>query len=139
MYFDYSSFSYVAFELSKWLFQLSVCLSLSSSNFSFILLQVIACVGLLLRLLSLVVLKLYKLSVNQELILFHTKRELINAWLSTARYDIKNIIFEVTEIKLLNKDTYQHFKAHQEQDGEESYVLTFLSTKRIMINSKMHR
>ena len=107
--------------------------------FPFILLQVIACVGLLLRLLSLVVLKLYKLSVNQELILFHTKRELINAWLSTARYDIKNIIFEVTEIKLLNKDTYQHFKAHQEQDGEESYVLTFLSTERIMINSKMHR
>ena len=112
------------------------CLRLS---FPFILLEVIACIRLLLRLLSLVVLKWYKLSVNQESILFHTKRELINSWLSTARYYLKNIIFEVTEIKLLNKDTYQQFKAHQEQDGEESYVLTFFSTERIMINSKMHR
>ena len=114
------------------------CLRLS---FPFILLEVIACIRLLLRLLSLVVLKWYKLSVNQESILFHTKRELINSWLSTARYYLKSIIVEVTDIKLLNKDTYQQFKAHQEQDREESYALIFFffSTERIVINAKMHR
>ena len=113
------------------------CLRLS---FPFILLEVIACIRLLLRLLSLVVLKWYKLSVNQESILFHTKRELINSWLSTARYYLKSIIVKVTDIKLLNKDTYQQFKAHQEQDREESYALIFFfSTERIVINAKMHR
>ena len=44
-------------------------------------------------------------------------------------------------LKLLNKDTYQQFKAHQEQDREESYALIFcfFSTERIVINAKMHR
>ena len=86
-----------------------------------------------------VVLKLYELSVNQELISFQTKRELINLWLPNARSYFKNNGFEVTDIKLLNKDTCQQFKAHQEQDGGESYVLNFFATRRIVINAKMHR
>ena len=48
-------------------------------------------------------------------------------------------LFEVTDIKLLNKDTCQQFKAHQEQDGGESYVRNFFATRRIVINAKMHR
>ena len=95
--------------------------------FPFILLEVIACVRLLLRLKSLVLLMLYKLSVNQESILFHSKREITNSWLSTERYYLKKIIFEVTDIKLLNKDIcQQQFKAHKEQDGQESYVVFFV-------------
>ena len=86
-----------------------------------------------------VVLKLYELSVNQESISFQTKRELIDLWLSTTRSYFKSNGFEVTDIKLLNKDTWQQFKAHQEQDGGESYVLNFFTTGRIVINAKMHR
>ena len=86
-----------------------------------------------------VVLKLYELSVNQELISFQTKGELINLWLSTARSYFKNNGFEVIDIKLSNKDTCQEFKAHQEQDGGESYALNFFATGRIVINAKMHR
>ena len=86
-----------------------------------------------------VVLKLYDLSVNQESTSFQTKRELINLWLSTTRSYFKNNGFEVTDIKLLNKGTCQQFKAHQEQDGGESYVLNFFATRRIVINAKMHR
>ena len=33
----------------------------------------------------------------------------------------------------------QQFKARQEQDGSESYVLKFFATGRIVINAKMHR
>ena len=54
-----------------------------------------------------VVLKLYELSVNQESISFQTKSELINLWLSTTRFYLQNNGFEVTGIKLLNKDTRQ--------------------------------
>ena len=72
-----------------------------------------------------VVLKLYELSVNQESILFQTKRELINLRVSTTRSYIKNNGFEITDIKLLNKDTCQHFKTLHKQDGGESYVLNF--------------
>ena len=43
------------------------------------------------------------------------------------------------DVKLFNKDTCQQFKAHQEQDGGESYVLNFFTTGRIVINAKMHR
>ena len=63
----------------------------------------------------------------------------MNLWLSTTRSYFKNSGFEVTEIKLLNKDTCQQFKAHQEQDGGESYVFNFFATGRIVINAKMHR
>ena len=57
-------------------------------------------------------------------------------YLSTARSYFKNNGFEVTGIKLLNKDTCQPFKAHQEEDGGESYVLNFLTTGRIVIKAK---
>ena len=73
-----------------------------------------------------VVLKLYKLSVNQESVSFQTKGELINLWLSTTRSYLKNNGCEVTDIMLLNKDTCQQFKAHEEQNEGESYVLKFL-------------
>ena len=86
-----------------------------------------------------VVLRLYDLSVNQESTSFQTKRELINLWSSTTRTYFKNNGFEVTDIKLLNKDMCQQFKAHQEQDGGESHVLNFFATGRIVINAKMHR
>ena len=33
----------------------------------------------------------------------------------------------------------QQFKASQEQDGSESYVLKFFATGRIVINAKKHR
>ena len=52
---------------------------------------------------------------------------------------LKNNGFEVTDIKLLNKGTRQQFKAQQEQEGGESYVLNFFATGRIVINAKMHR
>ena len=83
--------------------------------------------------------KLYKLSVNQESISFQAKRELINLWLSTTKSYFKNNGFEVRDIKLLNKDTCQQFKAHQEQDGGKSYVLNFSTAGRIVINAKMHQ
>ena len=60
-------------------------------------------------------------------------------YLSTTRSYFKNNGFEVTDIKLLNKDTCQQFKAHQEQDGGESYVLNFFTIGRIVINAKMHQ
>ena len=82
---------------------------------------------------------MYELSVNQELIPFQTNRDLINLWLSTTRSYFKNNGFEVTYIKLLNKDTCQQFKAHQEQYEGESYVLNFFTTGRIVINAKMHQ
>ena len=61
-----------------------------------------------------VVLKLYKLSVNQESISFQKKGELINLWLSTTRSYLKNNSSEGTDIMSLNKDRCQQFKAHQE-------------------------
>ena len=61
-----------------------------------------------------VVLRLYDLSVNQESTSFQMKRELINLWSSTTRTYFKNNGFEVTDIKLLNKDTCQQFQAHEE-------------------------
>ena len=64
-------------------------------------------------------------NANQELISFQMKRDLINLWLSTRRSYFMNNGFEVTDIKFFNKDTCQQLKAHQEQDGGESYVLNF--------------
>ena len=59
--------------------------------------------------------------------------------MSTTRSNLKNCSYEVTEKKLLNTDTCQQFKAHQEQDGGESYIFFFFTIERIMINAKMHR
>ena len=56
-------------------------------------------------------------------------------WLSITRSYFKNNGFEVSELRLLNKDTCQQFKAHQ-NSGNESYVINFYSTGRIVINSK---
>ena len=41
----------------------------------------------------------------------------------------------MTDIKLINKDTCQQFRANQ-RDGSENYVLNFYSTEKIVINSK---
>ena len=41
----------------------------------------------------------------------------------------------MTDIKLINKDTYQQFRANQ-RNSNENYVLNFYSTERIVINSK---
>ena len=87
-----------------------------------------------------VVLKLYELSVNQESISYQTKKELVNLWLSIARSYLKNNGFDVSDIRLLNNETCQQFKAHQEQvDEVESYVLNFYTTGRIVITTKLHR
>ena len=73
------------------------------------------------------------------MISFQTNRELINVWLSTAKSYLKNIGFDFTGIKLLNKDMFQQLKAHQEQDGGKSYVLNCVATGRIVKNEKMHQ
>ena len=87
-----------------------------------------------------VLLKLYELSVNQESILYQTKKESLNLWLSITRSYLKNNGFDISDIKLLNNETCQQFKALQEQiDEGESYVLNFYTTGRIVINTKLHR
>ena len=80
-------------------------------------------------------LKVHELAVNKESIYFQTDRKLVDLWLSFTRSYFKNNRFDVTDIKLINKDTWKQFRANQ-RNGNESYVLNFYSTGRIFINSK---
>ena len=80
-------------------------------------------------------LKVHELAVNKEAISFQTDRKLVDLWLSFTRSYFKNNRFDVTDIKLINKDTWKQFRANQ-RNGNESYVLNFYSTGRIFINSK---
>ena len=82
-----------------------------------------------------VLLKVHKLAVNKELISFQADRKLVDLWLSITRSYFKNNGFDVTDIKLINKDTCKQFKAKQ-RNGSENYVLNFYSTGRIVINFK---
>ena len=82
-----------------------------------------------------VLLKVHKLAVNKESISFQTDRKLVDLWLSITKWYFKNNGFYVTDIKLINKDTCQQFRANQ-RNGIENYVLNFYSTGGIVINSK---
>ena len=83
-------------------------------------------------------LKDFELSVNQESVSFQTKKDLINTWLAISRSYFKNNGFEVTDIKLLNNDKCQQFKA-QQNHGTENYVLNFYTTGRVVIQTKSNR
>ena len=82
-----------------------------------------------------VLLKAHELAVNKESIFFQTIKKLVDLWLSITRSYFKNNGFDVTDIKLINKDTCKQFRANQ-RNGSENYVLNFYSTGRILINSK---
>ena len=82
-----------------------------------------------------VLLKIHELAVNKESISFQIDKKLIDLWLSITRLYFKNNGFDVTDIKLINKDTCKHFGENQ-RNGNENYVLNFYSTRRIVINSK---
>ena len=79
--------------------------------------------------------KVHKLAVNKESISFQTDRKFVDLWLPITRSYFKNSGFDVTDIKLINKDTCKQFRANQ-RNGSENYVLNFYSTGRIVINSK---
>ena len=59
----------------------------------------------------------------------------VDLWLSITRSYFKNNRLDVTDIKLVNKDIYQRFRANQ-RNCIENYVLNFCLTGRIVINSK---
>ena len=82
-----------------------------------------------------VLLKVHEIAVNKELISFQTDRKLVYLWLSITRSYYKNNGFDVTDMKLINKDTCKKFRANQ-RNGNENYVLNFYSTGSIVINSK---
>ena len=82
-----------------------------------------------------VLLKIHKLAVNKKSISFQIDKKLVDLWLSITRSYFKNNGFDVTDIKLINKDTCKHFGANQ-RNSNENYVLNFYSTGRIVINSK---
>ena len=82
-----------------------------------------------------ILLKVHELAVNKESISFQTDMKLADLCLSNTRSYFKNNGFDVTDIKLINKDTCKQFRANQ-RNGSENYVLNFYSTGRIVINSK---
>ena len=65
-----------------------------------------------------VLLKVHKLAVNKRLISFQTDQKIVDLWLSAAISYFKNNRFDVTDIKLFNKDTCQQFKAKQRKGNE---------------------
>ena len=84
---------------------------------------------------KMVLLKAHELTVNKESMFFQTDRKFVDLWLSITKSYFKNNGFDVTDVKLINKDTSQQFRANQ-RNGIENYVLNFYSTGRIVINSK---
>ena len=82
-----------------------------------------------------ILLKAQELGVNKESISFQADRRLVDIWLSITRMYFKNNGFDVTDIKLVNKDKCKQFRTNQ-RNGNENYVLNFYSTGRIVINSK---
>ena len=82
-----------------------------------------------------VLLKTHELAVNKESISFQTDRKLVDAWLSITKSYFKNNGFDVTDIKLINKDTWQQCRANL-RNVIKNYVLNFYSTGRSVINSK---
>ena len=82
-----------------------------------------------------VLLKTHKLAVNKESIFFQTDRKLVDLWLSVTKSYFKNNGFDVTDIKHINKDTWQQCRANL-RNVIKNYVLNFYSTERSVINSK---
>ena len=60
-----------------------------------------------------VLLKVHELALNKESISFQTDRKLVDFWLSITRSYFKNNGFDVTDIKLIKKDTSKQFRANQ--------------------------
>ena len=68
-----------------------------------------------------VLLKAHEPAVNKESTSFQTDRKLVDLWLSITKSYFKNNGFDVTDIKLINKDTYQQLRANQ-RNRIENYV-----------------
>ena len=72
---------------------------------------------------------------KQGIDILSNRQEISYLWPSVTRSYFKNDGFDVTNIKLINKDTCKQFRVDQRNDNE-NYVLNFYSTGRIAINSK---
>ena len=72
---------------------------------------------------------------KQGIDILSNRQEISYPWPSVTRSYFKNDGFDVTNIKLINKDTCKQFRVDQRNDNE-NYVLNFYSTGRIAINSK---
>lgn len=81
-----------------------------------------------------IVMKISKLSVNQEFILFQNQQYFTFIWLVNTRSCFNNACSEISDVKLLVTDPLKC----RAQRRDQSTTLNYYSTWRVVINSKYY-